>query len=244
MGAHAKPNTANPIGYFGTGLKYAIAVLVRLGAEPVVWIGRDRFSFSKRSSTFRGTPLETIVMRVLKEKNKRATTYELPYTTAYGKAWEVWQAFRELESNTRDEGGTIWTFDSDAVFPEEAPLGKDGITRIVADCRRDWWRPIHRANQFIWRRYRGRDPRPDHSRQRWRQPVRQIGRIIVMNTCYIPPPRYTPWYRRPQTWAGGITPTGLAIVVLLIAPLVVLGGILMAWEAYAIVHPCDEGACP
>lgn len=109
MGAHAKPNATNPIGFFGTGLKYAIAVAVRLGDEPVVWIGRDKLTFSKNSSTFRGTPLDTITMRVLKDGNKRASVHELPFTTRYGARWEPWMAFRELESNTRDEKGKTWT---------------------------------------------------------------------------------------------------------------------------------------
>ena len=133
MGAHAKPNSANPIGFFGTGLKYAIAVLVRLGAEPVVWIGRDRFSFTKVVSTFRGAPLETIKMTVLKDGQTRRRSYELPYTTAYGKAWEVWQAFRELESNTRDEGGRAYLIDA----PEKWDLFHGGPeadkTYIVVD---------------------------------------------------------------------------------------------------------------
>lgn len=132
MGAHAKPNSANPIGYFGTGLKYAIAVLVRLGAEPVVWIGKDRLSFSSKKSTFRGSPLETIKMTVRKFGNVRSTSYELPYTTAYGKNWKVWQAFRELESNTRDEGGKTWLAPEQ---PGSAIIGVDGITRIVVDLQ-------------------------------------------------------------------------------------------------------------
>jgi len=132
MGAHAKPNTPNPIGFFGTGLKYAIAVLVRLGAEPIIWIGQDRFTFSKKTSRFRGTDLETIVMRVLKAGNKRATSYELPYTTAYGKRWEVWQAFRELESNTRDERGRTYIVEAEPeFFHEGAVWGESDRTKIV-----------------------------------------------------------------------------------------------------------------
>jgi hypothetical protein len=45
MGFNAKPATENPIGYFGTGLKYAISVLCRLGTKPVVWIGQDKYTF-------------------------------------------------------------------------------------------------------------------------------------------------------------------------------------------------------
>jgi hypothetical protein len=128
MGAHAKPNSANPIGYFGTGLKYAIAVLVRLGAEPLVWIGLDRFGFSRNATMFRGTPLETIKMTVLKHGRKRPDTFELPYTTAYGRNWEAWQAFRELESNTRDEGGRTYVVDTMAMVP-----ANPRYTRIIVD---------------------------------------------------------------------------------------------------------------
>jgi hypothetical protein len=113
MGAHAKPNASNPIGFFGTGLKYAIAVAVRLGDEPVVWVGRDKITFSKHAGKFRGTDLETIRMSVLKDGNKRATHFELPFTTRYGARWEPWMAFRELESNTRDEKGSTWVADAD-----------------------------------------------------------------------------------------------------------------------------------
>ena len=143
MGAHAKPNTTNPIGFFGTGLKYAIAVLVRLGAEPVVWIGRDRFTFSKKVSQFRGTDLETVKMTVLRHGNKRATSYELPFTTRYGANWKPWMAFRELESNTRDEGGRTYTVDTRAYGDnrlereryalDELIGGVEGLTKIVID---------------------------------------------------------------------------------------------------------------
>ncbi len=134
MGAHAKPNSSNPIGFFGTGLKYAIAVAVRLGAEPVIWIGRDRFSFTARQQKFRGANLETIKMTVLKDGNKRPTTYELGFTTRYGARWKPWMAFRELESNTRDEGGKTYTVDGSQLQRERLDIyGKDGVTRVVVD---------------------------------------------------------------------------------------------------------------
>lgn len=134
MGAHAKPNTDNPIGFFGTGLKFAIAILVRLGAEPVVWIGKDKLTFSKKTSKFRGTDLETIKMTVLKDGNKRATSYELPFTTRYGQRREVWQAFRELESNTRDERGRTYLVDTAGAFNDLSLVcGNGDSTRIVID---------------------------------------------------------------------------------------------------------------
>lgn len=143
IGAHAKPNSTNPIGFFGSGLKYVMAILVRLGAEPIVWIGEDKLTFSKKTSKFRGTDLETIKMTVLKAGNKRATSYELPFTTRYGARWDVWMAFRELESNTRDEGGKTYTVDTrtygdnrldhERFDLDEVVRGTENVTRIVID---------------------------------------------------------------------------------------------------------------
>lgn len=129
MGAHAKPRTDAPIGYFGTGLKYALAVLVREGAEPVVWVGLDRFRFSKVSSTFRGSPLDVIKMSRLRAGNARETSYEMPFTTAMGKNWKTWMAYRELASNTSDEGGTVWH----DTAPADVIVAAEGATRIVID---------------------------------------------------------------------------------------------------------------
>ena len=68
--------------------------------------------------------------------------------------------------------------------------------------------------------------------------VNQVLRAEPMIPVYEPRPAYTPWYRRRLAWAGGITPAGLIIAGLVIAPSVVLGGVLLAWEAYAVVYPC------
>lgn len=131
MGAHAKPNTTSPIGFFGSGLKFSMAILVRLGAEPVAWIGKDKLTFSKKVSKFRGTDLETVKMTVLKDGNKRATSYELPFTTRLGARWEVWQAFRELESNTRDEGGKTYLVDNKELA--KAFFAQPDKTLIIVD---------------------------------------------------------------------------------------------------------------
>lgn len=108
MGMNAKPNTVNPIGYFGTGLKYAIATLCRLKIPITIWIGNEGYSFYTKTVDFRSKEFEQIWMR--KGKRSWFTQWfgdvELPFTTEYGKNWELWMAFRELESNTRDEKGT------------------------------------------------------------------------------------------------------------------------------------------
>lgn len=125
LGLSAKPNSQNPIGYFGTGLKYAIAVLCRLGAEPVVFIGEDKHTFQKRRSTFRGKEYEQLRMKSEKSRWLKPRYQDLPFTTEYGRNWQAWQAYRELEANTRDEGGHT----SEAV----AVGGKPDCTRIVVE---------------------------------------------------------------------------------------------------------------
>lgn len=122
MGVNSKPNSDNPIGYFGTGLKYAIAILVREGIEPELRINDEgtevRYKFAQARDEFRGKTFTFIHMfrESIRKNGKRAWLRKpevLPFTTELGKNWELWQAFRELYSNTVDEGGS--TFESDTV---------------------------------------------------------------------------------------------------------------------------------
>lgn len=144
MGMSAKPKTDTPIGMFGTGLKYAIAVLVRAGARPVLWIGRDRYEFFCEPTQFRGSDFQLVRMRHRKWGGLRQTTHNLPFTTEYGRNWKMWMAYREIESNTRDEGGETFL----AVLERETTdkwlrvhdhgqeyieLGQEGYTTIVID---------------------------------------------------------------------------------------------------------------
>lgn len=126
MGVSAKPNSANPIGYFGTGLKYSMAALIRLGCNPIVWIGKDKYTFFKRAAKFRDTDLDMIWMKREKFHLLKASNHELPFSTNYGRNWKPWMIYRELESNTRDENGTTII----SPFPLE---GQENTTRIIVD---------------------------------------------------------------------------------------------------------------
>jgi len=106
----------SPIGQFGTGLKYAIAITLRLGGEISIWRGLEETRFSVKEELVRGEKISRIY----------ANNEPLPYTTHLGSKWEAWQAFRELQSNTIDEGGESGPLDD--LFPE------DGATTIVVDC--------------------------------------------------------------------------------------------------------------
>lgn len=129
MGVTAKPNSANPIGYFGTGLKYSMAALIRLGCNPVVWIGKDKYTFFKKADKFRDTDLDMIWMKREKFHLLKASNHQLPFSTNYGRNWKPWMIYRELESNTRDENGTTLKIEGPSTFIEPV----EGMTRICVD---------------------------------------------------------------------------------------------------------------
>lgn len=86
------------IGRFGTGLKYAIAIILRLGGKISIKApGRSTLVFTSREEEFRGKPVHFVY----------ANEMRLPFTTDLGKDWLPWMAYRELLSNTIDEGGEV-----------------------------------------------------------------------------------------------------------------------------------------
>jgi hypothetical protein len=87
----------NPIGFFGTGLKYAIAICLRLGCTVTLFRGLERFEFSTSGISMRGADFKVVTMN----------GEELGFTIDLGRTWEAWQAFRELYCNTLDEGGSV-----------------------------------------------------------------------------------------------------------------------------------------
>lgn len=94
FGINAK-ETENPIGYFGTGLKYAIAVILRCGGNITIKSGGSVYEFDLIGRNVRGKDFRIV----------RINGNEAGFTADLGKKWEMWQAFRELYCNTLDEGG-------------------------------------------------------------------------------------------------------------------------------------------
>lgn len=141
MGVNAKPKTEKPIGYFGTGLKYAIAVLCRMGAKITIHTGGVRYTFELAPMRFRGQDFDQIVMRrdawTGDSGWRLGRRMKLPYTTQYGRNWEAWMAFRELYSNTLDEEGECWENEEwDEDYSDElGVIGDQEATMIVvAGC--------------------------------------------------------------------------------------------------------------
>ena len=110
MGVSVKEND-NPIGFFGTGLKYAIATLLRTGHIISLRTNGETIQFRTKPKEIRGKMFDMIMM----------DDEQLGFTTDLGKNWELWQAYRELYSNCLDEGGMVSSvfIENDTVFTVE-----------------------------------------------------------------------------------------------------------------------------
>jgi hypothetical protein len=91
-----------PIGFFGTGLKYAIAVLLRCGHKITIYSGETVIEFCILHETVRGKAFDFIAMKV-----DGAQAERLGFTTELGKQWEMWMAYREIACNCKDEDGHV-----------------------------------------------------------------------------------------------------------------------------------------
>lgn len=126
----------NPIGYFGTGLKYAIAVLLREGCTVDIYSGETQYTFESKKDLFRGEECDLIFMHGDGEQS-----CQLPFTLELGRNWELWQAYRELYCNALDENGGVCDKHDD-------PEGREGNTIIVV--RGESFATVHRTkNSFI-----------------------------------------------------------------------------------------------
>jgi hypothetical protein len=104
------------IGYFGTGLKFAIATILRGDGAISIWRGKEEHRFSTVDREVRGKPFQVVTMNGA----------ELGFTTSLGRDWQPWMAFRELACNALDEGGRFY---ADSEGPGE--IGADETVVVV-----------------------------------------------------------------------------------------------------------------
>lgn len=125
LGVNVK-ETDNPIGIFGTGVKYAIAIILRAGGSVIVYRGKKRYEFGLKTKPVRGTQIKVVTI------NGR----ELGFTERMGLNWKMWMAYRELWSNTRDEKGHVYAIDDTVQGESSAPHSepKSGMTTIIVQC--------------------------------------------------------------------------------------------------------------
>lgn len=111
----------SPIGFFGTGLKYAIAVLLRTGHVIAITAGEQVIEFSKRSESVRGQEFDFVAMSV-----NGAEPSPIGFTTELGKQWDLWMAYREIACNCMDESGKAFRWRG-----IDAPEPREGVTCVV-----------------------------------------------------------------------------------------------------------------
>lgn len=108
FGVSAKESD-HPIGEFGTGLKYAIAVCLRHHRHISIQTGGETYEFSTKPESHRGQKFHRVL----------CNNQPLPFTTHLGHKWELWMAYRELICNALDEGGGLGQDHADTVITAE-----------------------------------------------------------------------------------------------------------------------------
>lgn len=131
FGMTSKRQDNSKIGYFGTGWKYAVAILMREGIGIRVISGDKRYSFGTKPLSFRGENISEITLN----------GKPLGFTTDLGPQWEIWMALREIFCNALDEGGFSYEYveklpsqiDATATF-----ISVNQEIRQIMDDRRSW----------------------------------------------------------------------------------------------------------
>jgi hypothetical protein len=117
LGASTKREDDSKIGFFGSGNKYAIATLIRMGVGFKIFSGDREIVITTSGINFRGHSFEQIHI------DGQPTSL----TTDMGPQWEEWMALREWVSNSLDEG------QSNIVIESENLSGREGYTRFFIE---------------------------------------------------------------------------------------------------------------
>ena len=103
LGASVK-NCDDPIGLYGSGIKYAMAQALRMGISLKISDKGNLYTLTAVDTDFRGETFKNVSL-----KTKTGKIHKTGITTDFGKEdWtDTWFIFREFYSNCLDEGGTL-----------------------------------------------------------------------------------------------------------------------------------------
>lgn len=134
IGASTKRGEAGKIGFFGSGLKYSIAYMMRKGIDFKVFSGLNELVFTTKVETLKSIPFERICI------NGMPTSY----TTTMGPTWtEDWLVLREIYCNAVDEGTC------QLVRGIENPDPSEGKTRIFIELTPDLQKVIEGWDSYF-----------------------------------------------------------------------------------------------
>jgi hypothetical protein len=117
MGGSTKRDSATMIGFYGSGNKYAIALLLKAKIGLRIFSGEKELILSTEPVQFRDKSFEKILI------DGRETSL----TTDMGPQWSTWMAVREFVSNAIDEG------DNNIIPSTDIIAGKEGHTRFYIE---------------------------------------------------------------------------------------------------------------
>jgi hypothetical protein len=113
------------IGYFGTGLKYAIAILLREGCSIDIFTGGQHLKFGTSEQRVRVDDFTFVTMN----------DEPLSFTTELGKNWQTWQAIRELWCNCLDEQGEAFSSE----YFDDAPSEDETVILVSGRAAAEAW---------------------------------------------------------------------------------------------------------
>jgi hypothetical protein len=133
LGASTKREDKSKIGFFGSGLKYAIAVLTRKGIGLKVYSGKKEIKITTEAVNFGGCPFNVINFNGIRTS----------LTTDMGPDWKTWFCLREIYCNAIDEG----LVDEPRVV--EKITKKDGVTKFYIELTEDVNAVFKNWNKFF-----------------------------------------------------------------------------------------------
>jgi hypothetical protein len=124
-------------GRFGTGLKFAIATILRGGGSITLYRGLERYAFGSRKSLISGKEFDIVTIAAMEAEGNLNTDVpiSLGVTTQLGRDWEPWMVLRELGCNALDEHGEFFQPGADKETGRVTSGGhvEDGHTTFIVE---------------------------------------------------------------------------------------------------------------
>lgn len=145
MGGTTKTGNSYKIGRFGTGLKYALAWLMRNNVEFKIFIGMKEIQIETKPEKIQGTDFD--VLYINGERSSISSTM--------GADWQGWMICRELFCNAIDEGGLVKEETSTLVGEEGRTTFYVQLTGEIKETVDNWTKfflhgitPLYETSEF------------------------------------------------------------------------------------------------